>query len=86
MAIANPPTIKRLGPSVSLKKKNNILEQRMAVTPKITNEIFFDLKFMFMVLLDIGVIITFSFLVFIFLSTSLTDMLLFVQQNPNRHQ
>jgi len=61
MVIANPPTIKRLGPSVSLKKKNNSLEQRIAVAPKITNEIFFDLKFIFMILLDIWVIITFSF-------------------------
>ena len=54
MTIANHQTIKRLGPSVSLKKKNNVLEQRMAVAPKITNEIFFDLKFIFVVLLDIG--------------------------------
>jgi hypothetical protein len=61
MPIANPPTIKRLGPSVSLKKNNNIMEQRIAVAPKITNEVFFDLKFIFVVLLDIGVIITFSF-------------------------
>lgn len=42
MATAKPPTIKRFGPSVSLKKKNNVLEQRIAVTPKIANEIFFD--------------------------------------------
>jgi hypothetical protein len=41
---ANPVTIIRFGPSVSLKKKNSILEQMMAVTASAVNEIFFDLK------------------------------------------
>jgi hypothetical protein len=46
-AIARPITIKRFGPSGSLKKKNSNLEQMMAVAPNITKEIFFDLKYIF---------------------------------------
>jgi hypothetical protein len=46
-AIARPATIKRLGPSGSLKKKNSILEQMTAVAPNIIKEIFFDLKYIF---------------------------------------
>ncbi len=55
IASAKPVTIKRLGPSGSLKKKNNILEQTMAVTAKIISEIFFDLKYRFATLLTIPV-------------------------------
>jgi hypothetical protein len=47
MVIARPMTIRRLGPSGSLKKKKSILEQMMAVAAKITKEIFFELKSMF---------------------------------------
>ena len=50
-AIARPATIKRFGPSLSLKNKNSIQEQMMAVAPNIINEIFFDLKYMFAMLL-----------------------------------
>ena len=50
-ARAKPATIKRFGPSGSLKKKNNILEQMMAVAANIINEIFFDLKYRFAMLL-----------------------------------
>ena len=50
-AIAKAATIKRFGPSGSLKKKNSILEQMMAVTPSIINEIFFDLKCIIAILL-----------------------------------
>jgi hypothetical protein len=50
-ASARPVTIKRFGPSRSLKKKNNILEQMIAVTANIINEIFFDLKYRFALLL-----------------------------------
>lgn len=49
-ASAITATIKRFGPSGSLKKKNNIREQTIAVAAKITNEIFFDLKYRFVVL------------------------------------
>ena len=49
--IAKAATIKRFGPSGSLKKKNSILEQMMAVTPSIINEIFFDLKCIIAILL-----------------------------------
>jgi hypothetical protein len=50
-ASAKPATIKRFGPSGSLKKKNNILEQMMAVAANTINEIFFDLKYRFAMLL-----------------------------------
>ena len=50
-AIAKAATIKRFGPSGSLKKKKSILEQMMAVTPSIINEIFFDLKCIIAILL-----------------------------------
>ena len=50
-AIAKAATIKRFGPSGSLKKKNSILEQMMAVAPNMINEIFFDLKYIFAILL-----------------------------------
>lgn len=48
---AKPKTIKRFGPSGSLKKKNNILEQMMAVAANSINEILFDLKYRFAMLL-----------------------------------
>ena len=51
MAIAKAVTIKRFGPSGSLKKKNSILEQMMAVAPNMINEIFFDRKYIFAILL-----------------------------------
>jgi hypothetical protein len=54
-ASARPATTKRLGPSGSLKKKNNILEQMMAVTANIINEILFDLKYRFAMLLPISI-------------------------------
>ncbi len=49
-ASARPTTTKRFGPSGSLKKKNSILEQMMAVAANIITEIFFDLKYIFTVL------------------------------------
>jgi hypothetical protein len=49
-ANAKAATIKRFGPSGSLKKKNSILEQMMAVTPNMINEIFFDWKYIFAML------------------------------------
>lgn len=51
MTSAKPATIRRFGPSGSLKKKNSILEQMMAVAANIINEIFFDLKYGFAILL-----------------------------------
>ena len=53
-ASAKPPTINRFGPSGSLKKTNSILEQMMAVAANIINEIFFDLKYRFAVLLPMS--------------------------------
>jgi hypothetical protein len=52
---AKPATIRRFGPSGSLKKKNNTLEQMMAVAANIINEIFFDLKYRFGMLLLISI-------------------------------
>jgi hypothetical protein len=51
IASARPATIIRFGPSGSLKKTNSILEQMIAVTAKIINEVFFDLKYRFAMLL-----------------------------------
>jgi hypothetical protein len=45
---AAPTTTKRLGPSGSLKSKNSIFEHRVAVTANINNEVFFDLKYIFL--------------------------------------
>ncbi|QEM04640.1 hypothetical protein DIU31_014370 [Mucilaginibacter rubeus] len=50
-ASARPPTIKRFGPSGSLKKKNSNLEQMIAMTANIINETCFDLKYKFVVFL-----------------------------------
>jgi hypothetical protein len=49
-ASARTTTIKRFGPSGSLKKKNSILEQIMAVIANIVNETSFDLKYRFAML------------------------------------
>jgi hypothetical protein len=54
-ASAKPATIKRFGPSGSLKTKNSILEQMMAVAANIINEIFFDLKYRFAMLLPMAI-------------------------------
>jgi len=54
IASARHVTIKRFGPSGSLKKKNSILEQMMAVAANIINEIFFDLKYRFGTLLPMS--------------------------------
>ncbi len=48
-------TIKRLGPSGSLKKKNNSLVQMMAVTANMINDSLFDLKCKFVVLLPVSI-------------------------------
>lgn len=45
MTAASTVTIRRFGPSGSLKNVNMILEHTMAVIPKIRSEIFFDLKY-----------------------------------------
>lgn len=42
---AIPVTINKLAPSGSLKDKNSSLEHATAVTAKINNEVFFDLKY-----------------------------------------
>lgn len=38
-------TISKFGPSGSLNNKNIVLEHAIAVMPKISNEIFFDIGF-----------------------------------------
>jgi hypothetical protein len=48
-ANANTVTIKRLGPSESLKKMKSALLQTMAVATNINKEIFFDLKYRFVI-------------------------------------
>ena len=50
---AIPITMSRFGPSGSLKKKNISLEHTMAVIPKIINEVFFDVKYIFVIILEI---------------------------------
>ncbi len=47
--MANPVTIRRLGPSGSLKKKNTSLENMRDVTPKVSRWIFLDSKCIFVV-------------------------------------
>jgi len=49
---AIPITTRRFGPSGSLKNKNIILEHTIDVIPRISNEIFFDLKYMSVVILE----------------------------------
>ncbi len=50
MATAKAKTMRRLGPSGSLIKKNTILDEMIATMPKIIKEIFFDLKCMFLII------------------------------------
>ncbi len=48
ITVAITPTTSRFGPSGSSKKKNIVLEHKTAVMTKISNEIFFDLKYIFL--------------------------------------
>ena len=43
----------KFGPSGSLKSANITLEHTMAVMPKISNEVFFELKYIFAIVLGI---------------------------------
>jgi hypothetical protein len=45
MMAAIPVTMSRFGPSESFKNKNVVLEHRSDVMPKISSEVFFDLKY-----------------------------------------
>lgn len=45
--IATPITTRRLGPSGSLKNKNITLEHTIDVIPRISSDVFFDLKYIF---------------------------------------
>ncbi len=47
-----PRTISKFGPSGSLKNTNNTLEHKIAVTAKIMNVVVFDLKYMFVIILE----------------------------------
>lgn len=49
---AIPVTTRRFGPSGSLKNKNSALEHTIEVMPKISREVFFDLKCMFVSILE----------------------------------
>ena len=40
-------TMRRFGPSGSLKDRNIILEQAIDVIPRMNSEVFFDLKYIF---------------------------------------
>ena len=44
---AIPVTTRRFGPSGSLKSKNNVLEHARDVIPRISNDAFFELKYIF---------------------------------------
>jgi len=48
MIAAIPMTTTRFGPSGSLKKKNIALEHKLAVTAKINDVMFFDLKYIWL--------------------------------------
>ena len=52
MITAIPITISKFGPSGSLKKKNISLEHAIDVIPKISNEIFFELKPIVVIILE----------------------------------
>ena len=51
MIAAIPITTSKFGPSGSLKNKNSALEHKIAVIPKISKEICFDLKYIFVIIL-----------------------------------
>ena len=53
MITAIPITTSKFGPSGSLKNKNITLEHAIDVIPKISNEVFFDLKYIFVIILDL---------------------------------
>lgn len=59
-ASARTATIKRFGPSGPLKEKNSNLEQIKAVAANIINEVFFDLKYRFVMLLPVSITYVFS--------------------------
>jgi len=55
MISASPITTSKFGPSGSLKNKNSNLEHARDIIPKISNEVFFDVKYVliiWLVLLD----------------------------------
>jgi hypothetical protein len=49
MISAIPITIGRLDPSGSLMNQNNDLEHARAVMPRITSEVFFDMRYIIMI-------------------------------------
>lgn len=50
--VAIPITTRRFGPSGSLKNENIILENAIDVIPKIRSELFFELKYIFAIILE----------------------------------
>jgi hypothetical protein len=53
MITANTATMSRFGPSGSLISQKNNLEHAIAVIPEMSNEVFFDLKSMEVIILEI---------------------------------
>lgn len=49
---AIPVTMSKFGPSGSLKSEKNTFEKTKAVTTNINNEIVFDLKYIFLIILE----------------------------------
>ena len=52
MIAAITMTTSKFGPSGSSKKKNIALEHIIDVSPRITNNVFFELKFIFVIILE----------------------------------
>jgi hypothetical protein len=52
MIAAITVTTNKFGPSGSLKNKNIVLEHTMEVILRISKEVFFDLKYMFIIILE----------------------------------
>ena len=52
-SIATPATMSKFGPSGSLKNKNSALEHAKDVAAKIATEIFFEIKYIAVIVLEI---------------------------------
>jgi hypothetical protein len=50
MIVAATITTKRFGPSGSLKNKNIVLEQTIDAIAKISNEIFFEMRYIILII------------------------------------
>ena len=52
----------KFGPSGSLKKENIALENAMDVIPRMSSEVLFDLKYMFVIILEIHLLVVWMML------------------------